>query len=138
MQVMDRLSGEAAAPEANDIEACKARTVAERHGVGNDVIFDPAKSPDESMIADPHELMYGRTATHDDVIADARMARQHHVIGENNVIADLTVVRDMGMARKAQWSPTTVRIPPPSVPGFIVTPSRMRQLAPITSVEGSP
>ena len=42
------------------------------------------------------------------------------------------------LARNRQRSPTAVRMAPPAVPGFIVTPSRMVQSAPIVSVEGSP
>ena len=42
------------------------------------------------------------------------------------------------LARKAQRSPITVCMPPPSVPGFMVTPSRMMQSLPTSSVEGSP
>ena len=37
-----------------------------------------------------------------------------------------------------QPMPTVVTIPPPWVPGFMVTPSRIRQSAPTVSVEGSP
>ena len=40
------------------------------------------------------------------------------------------------LARKAQRSPTTVAMPPPSVPGFMVTPSRIRQSAPIVERRG--
>src|SRR5581483_1287027 len=42
------------------------------------------------------------------------------------------------LARKAQRSPMTVAMPPPSVPGFMVTPSRMMQSLPTASVDGSP
>ena len=42
------------------------------------------------------------------------------------------------LARNAQRSPTTVFMPPPSVPGLIVTPSRIRQSLPTASVDGSP
>src|SRR5262245_40288991 len=42
------------------------------------------------------------------------------------------------LARKAQRSPTTVCMLPPAVPGFMVTPSRIRQSLPTVSEEGSP
>ncbi len=42
------------------------------------------------------------------------------------------------LARNAQPLPIVVFMPPPSVPGLRVTPSRMRQSEPTSSVEGSP
>ena len=42
------------------------------------------------------------------------------------------------LARNVQRSPTMVSMLPPSVPGFMVTPSRIRQSLPMVSVDGSP
>ena len=42
------------------------------------------------------------------------------------------------LAMNRQLSPTRVTMPPPSVPGFMVTCSRIWQFLPIDRVEGSP
>ena len=38
------------------------------------------------MAADAHELLHGRAAAENGVIADAYMSREHDVIGKKNVV----------------------------------------------------
>ena len=92
----------------------------------------PAKSADEGVRADANELMRGRAAAQYREIADLAMARQHDVVRQNDVVADAG-----SRARHGRWrerrsaSRRSSREPPPAVPGFIVTPSRMMQSSPI-------
>ena len=65
-------------------------------------------------------------------------AGQHHIIGQNDALADAAIMRDVGVGQEHRPRPDDRFEPPPAVPGFIVTPSRMRQSSPITRRTGSP
>ena len=90
-----------AAPlEADDIETGERGAVAERHAVGDDIVLDPGEAADEGVRADPDELMRRRPAAEDRRVADLAMARQHHVVGEDDVVAELAIMRDMGIGEE--------------------------------------
>ena len=103
------------------------------------VFGEPGEPADEGVRADAHKLMRRRTAAHDRVVADPAMAGQHHVVGEDHPVADPAIVRRSWLpARNVQPAPTDVSAPPPAVPGFIVTLSRIKQSAPMVRTVRSP
>ena len=123
---------EAAPLQADDIEAGERGAVAERDAEGDDVVLDAREAADEGVGADADELMRGGAAAENGEIADLAMAGQHHVVGEDDALADAAIMRDMGVGEEhASAGRRSFREPPPAVPGFIVTPSRMRQSSPI-------
>ena len=56
-ELVDRLVREAAALQADDIEAGERGAIAERHAEGNEVVLDAGQAADERMGADAHELV---------------------------------------------------------------------------------
>ena len=51
-------------------------------------------------MADADELVHARPAAENGEVADADMARQHHVVGEDDVVADLAVVPHMAVGQE--------------------------------------
>src|SRR5271163_4811318 len=47
------------------------------------------------MRADADELMHGRAAAQNRKIADLDMAAQHHIVGQDDALAEAAIVRDM-------------------------------------------
>ena len=92
----------------------------------------------ERVRADAGELDDGGPAAEDGKVAHRAVTGQHDVVREDDVVADVAVVSDMGIGEESAAVADGVDMPPPSVPGLMVTPSRMRQSEPMVSVEGSP
>ena len=104
-QLVDRLVREAAALQADDIEPGEAGAVAERKAKGNEVMLDAGETADERVGADANELMHGGAAAQNGEIADLAMAGQHHVVGENDALADAAIMRDVGVGQEHRPRP---------------------------------
>ena len=52
------------------------------------------------MGADASKLVQRRAATHDDEIADARMAGKHHIVREDDIVANVAVMGHMGIGQQ--------------------------------------
>ena len=90
-----------AAPlEADDIEPGERGAVAERHAERNEVVLDAGEAADKGVRADADELMRRRSAAHDREVADLAMAREHHVVGQDDALAETAVVGDMGVGEE--------------------------------------
>jgi hypothetical protein len=101
------------------------------------VELDPAHAADHRLLADARELVRADQPA-EKQIADLAMAAERGVIGEDHVVADDAVVRDVRATMNMPRSPTRVSPPPPTVPVFIVTCSRIEHFSPIVSRVGSP
>src|ERR1700733_4902664 len=97
---MDRLVGKAPTLEADDIEAGEARAVAERKAKGDEVVLHASKTPHERVGANANELVNGGPAAQNGEIADLAMASQHHVVGQNNALANAAIMRDVGVGQE--------------------------------------
>src|SRR5215207_2874643 len=93
--VVDLIAREAAAAQADDVEASEMGAVPERHPIGNDIILDSGHAADEGVRADAHELVDSDATAQDHVIADLAVAGEHDVVGHDHVAADDAVVGDM-------------------------------------------
>ena len=91
---------EAAALQADDIEAGERGAIAERKPKGNEVVLDAGETADEGVRADANELMRGGAAAQNGEIADLAMAGQHHVVGQDDALADAAIMRDMGVGQE--------------------------------------
>ena len=137
-QIVNIGAREAAPLQADDVETRKIGAIAERHAVGNEIVLEPRHAANERVRADPRELDDRRAAADDRVVADGAMARKHDVVGEDDAVADAAIVADVAVGEEGAAVADRGGEPPPSVPGFMVTPSRMMQSAPIVSEHGSP
>ena len=97
---MDRLVRETPALQADDIEAGEPGAIAERKAKGNEVMLDASKTADKRVGADANELMSGGAAAQNGEIADLAMAGQHHVVGQNNALANAAIMRDVGVGQE--------------------------------------
>ena len=94
-QRLDLRALEAAAAQADDVQANQPRAVAEHGAERNDVRFHARHAADHRGAADAHVLMdCGSTADHR-VVADRHVPAHHHVICNNYSVADPAVVRDV-------------------------------------------
>ena len=94
LQLADRLARDPAAPEPDQVEA-RHLVALGGHDEGGDVQGDPGKPPDDGALADPGELVVGRPAAEDGVVADGHMAGDEHGVGDDDVVANDRVVGDM-------------------------------------------
>src|ERR1700722_10120834 len=97
---MDRLVGKTPALEADDVEAGESRAVAERKAKRDEVVLDASETAAERVGADANELVNGGAAAQNGEIADLAMARQHHVVGQNNALANAAIMRDVGVGQE--------------------------------------
>ncbi len=67
----------------------------ERNAEGDEVVLDAGEAADESMRADANELMRRRAAANDGEVADLAMAREHHIVGQDDALAEPAVMSDM-------------------------------------------
>ena len=63
-------------------------------------MLDASETADESVGADANELVNGGAAAQNGEIADLAMASQHHVVGENNTLANAAIMRDVGVGQE--------------------------------------
>ncbi len=86
--------------QADQIQAAGDGGVAIDDHERRHVLHDFGKPADDRMFPDPAKLMRGGKAGNDRVISDHTMPREAAVVRKNDVIAELAVVRDMGVAEK--------------------------------------
>ena len=91
---------EAPALQADDIEASERGAIAERKAERDEVVLDARQPADERMRADANELMRGGAAAENGEIADLAMPGQHHVVGQDDALADAAIMRHMGVGQK--------------------------------------
>src|SRR5690606_4825938 len=92
---MDRCAIYAGAGHADNVDASVRTGISVQHAVGAHIIGDARQPADKGMSTDPSELMHSRTAAENDTILDLHMAGQQHRIGQDDVIAEMAVMRNM-------------------------------------------
>src|SRR5437773_117320 len=91
----DLCRGEAAPLQPFAVDSERLRRITRRHDVRRQVLQQDRRDPGDRMRADRDELMgTGKPAQHG-VVADLDMTGESRDIGEDRVVADLAVVRDM-------------------------------------------
>ena len=81
--------------QSDRIEPCGPQGISGRFDIGRDILGDSVSSSDEGMAADLDELMYGDQAANVGVIVDLGVSAHIHGIGQDDVIADPTIMGDM-------------------------------------------
>ncbi len=109
---------EAAAAQADEVQAAEPRAIADRRAVGDQSLIEPERPPRKACFADAHPLVHGREAAEDRMIADRHMAREGRIVDQDHVIADAAVVRDMGADHDQAAIADGGDHAAPSVPGF--------------------
>ncbi len=89
------LNREAAAPQSDDVEPGKEVDLM-YDAIGRDVASHAGVALHHRVIADVNELVDGRASTDEDAVAEFTMARNHDVIGNHVIAADLHVVTEVG------------------------------------------
>lgn len=92
--------GEAAALEADEVDAAGGGWVAVDDGEGGDVLDDFGATSGDGVAADAAELVDGGEAAEDDVVFDDDVSCEGAVVGEDDVIADDAVVGDVGVGEE--------------------------------------
>src|SRR4051812_3105171 len=87
--------GELAAPHADQIEAGESGVLAAGEGERDHVVAHAGQRADHHLRAHPAELMHGRKAADENVVADLAMSAQCRRSGKDDVVADHAVVADM-------------------------------------------
>src|SRR3546814_3044430 len=95
-QVINVVLGKTTTLESDDIQAGQPCPVAHHRAVWNDVVFHARQAADHGMAPDPHELMHSRQPADDGEVVDDDMSGERGIVRHDDVIADDTVMRDMG------------------------------------------
>jgi hypothetical protein len=68
-------------------------------------MLDAGETADERMGANTDELMRRGAPADIGEIADLAMPAQHHIVGENNALADSAIMSDMGVGEERRaWA----------------------------------
>src|SRR5438552_16267417 len=95
---VDRFFGHSRAFAADGVVALEPAVA---HGrKGRDVTGDRFVSRDDRQSADAAELMHAATAAYERAVAGLDMPAEHHVVGEDHVVAKRAVVSDMRAAHQ--------------------------------------
>jgi hypothetical protein len=94
-QVVDVASREAAPLQADNIEAGQTRPIANRHTVRNEVVHERRHATKERVRANTRKLNHPCPTSKNGKVADDAMASQHHVVGKDDIVADLAIVTDV-------------------------------------------
>jgi len=129
------LTAETKAFQAHHIQSAKMSPVSHSCCKGNHIIFNTTHAADKGMFSDADKLMDCRQSTQNDVITDNAMTANGGVVGEDHMRANLAI---MGNMCPGHASPILVTMPPPSVPGFMVTFSRITLFLPTINELFSP
>ncbi len=92
--------GEFAAAHADHVQALEMGELAADDTVGNHVAAQARQPADHRLRADAHELMCGRQTADVDEIADLAVTAEGGGIGENHIVADMTIVTDMAVGHE--------------------------------------
>src|SRR5436190_15211904 len=95
LESRDGLGREAAAFQSLTVDAVRARHVARRSDEGRQVLRQVRSHAGERVCADVHELVHQRGRTEDRPVADDDVAGELAGVGENGLVADLAVVREV-------------------------------------------
>ena len=68
-------------------------------------MLDAGEAADESMRADANELMRRRAAANVGEVADLNMARQHHIVGQDDALPEPAVMTDMRVGEENTTRP---------------------------------
>ena len=93
---MDRRTIEAAAFQTDDIEAGKLCSVSGCGRKRDDVSRDARQAANEGVGANSGPLMDAGEAAYDCVITNRDMTGERHAVDDNDVVADVAIMRDMG------------------------------------------
>ena len=104
-QRLDRLLREAAALEADVIEAGEAAAPAVDQSERDDVVGDAGDAGDERVSADADELVRRGAAAEDDEVVDLAVAPEHHVVGEDDAFAHSAIVGDVRIGEEHRARP---------------------------------
>src|SRR3569623_75588 len=94
-QLGNDLGAETAAAQALDVEAVRRSRMARHHHERRHILGAAAAERGEAVLAETAELMYLAEAAKDHVILDHHMAGQRGIIGEDGVVADQAIVREV-------------------------------------------
>ena len=97
---MDLLPFKAVPLETHDIKSGKLGAVSEHHSERNHIVFHARHSADEGMRADANPLMHSGKAAENGVILNRDVTRKRRVVDQDDVIADLAIVRYMSAGKK--------------------------------------
>ena len=138
-QAVDVVALGAAPLKPDEVQPGEMRPLADDRAVGDDVGDDAGHAADHRAAAEAHELVHGRRGRR-----GSRRPRRRTCPPRVALLAMITWLPMLQSCAtcvaimKRLSSPTRVTPPPPSVPGFMVTCSRMRLRAPMTSSTRSP
>lgn len=99
-QVADIGLREAAALEANEVQAAGGGGVPINDHEGRDVLDDFRESADDRVFPDSAELVDGGEAGDDRVVFHGDVSGEAAVVGKNDVISKLAIVSDVGVAEE--------------------------------------
>src|SRR5262245_26372460 len=77
------------------IEPIEHRALADGEAKRNEVSRYPADPGDHRTLADPHKLVDGGTPTENNPVPQCDVTTENRIVGQDNVVADVTVVADM-------------------------------------------
>ena len=103
MGFLDRgngLLGKAAAAETDGVDRADFGGIAVGDHVGRDVLNDLRTSAGHGMRPDAAELVCGGEAGNNGVVPDGAMAGEAAIVGKDDVVAELAIVRDVGVAEE--------------------------------------
>ena len=79
--------------------------------IGRHILTDQRTSCDKGMGANPNELLYGGKAREYNIIANGNVACQRRIIGKDAIVADHTIMRDMGIGHDQAVAPDRGLVP---------------------------
>ncbi len=99
-QVLDVFIGESAALQAHQVQPADVRRISIHDHERRHVLHHLRATADDRVFPDPAELMRRGEAGNDGVVLDDDVAGEAHGIGQNDVVAELAIVRDVRVAEK--------------------------------------
>src|SRR3569623_1922038 len=94
-QLSNGLGAETAAAQTLDVEAVRRGRMARHHHERRHILVDASAERGEAVLAEAAELMHLAESADDHVILDHYMTGQRGVIGEDGVVADQAIVREV-------------------------------------------
>src|SRR5690606_34328277 len=99
-KVMNLLALHTRALHADNIQPTKMGMHADCHTVGNEIAHNRSHSPNKGMMPNAYKLMDRCSSTQNGMMADSCVTANHHIVGECDVIADIAIMRHMGISQK--------------------------------------
>src|SRR5262245_37805820 len=95
-QTANVVTRKTAPTQTDHVESVEHSALTNRQAERDDVGTDPAHAGHHGALTDAHELVDGGCAAKDDPIAHCDVTAKHGVIGHDHVVADVTIMADMG------------------------------------------